>query len=139
MRTSRGPANAACAANGRTAASQLSVPQDAAYLVYWGTYEAARHVNDLGCRFGIAGSITAHVVTAPHVIPEAGGLAVDTLGNLAKGETVWQEGVKDQPLLGNETGGRELSKALGDLLGSQVPTHMVFPGLRQDHTIDFAW
>jgi hypothetical protein len=117
----------------------VDVPQDAAYLQYWGSFEAISHVNKLGAKLGPVGSVAAYVATAPFVPDEATGLAGDAAGNIAKGETIWQEGSQDQPLLGNEPGGRQLSSWLGDALGSSIPTHMVFPGLNRNGTINFAF
>ena len=94
------------ASHGATAAWRLvvDVPQDAAYLLYWGNYEAIRYtIGFLSCNFGLAGNIVGHVITAPLVIPESAGLGGDVLGNVLKGETVWQEGQSHQPLLGNES------------------------------------
>lgn len=128
----------------------VDIPQDAAYLQYWGTYEAVGHLNSLASDCGPVSSVCSvatHVATAPLVLPEAIGLGEDTLGNLAKGETIWQEGYPNQPLLGNEVipnlsvcgqtiipgfNGPKVSKQLG------FPG-MDFPGLNHNHTINFAW
>jgi hypothetical protein len=120
----------------------VDVPQDPYYLVYWGTYELVRHVNDLANYCGPVSSLCSVVTytgTAGLVLIEAVGLGADVLGNLAKGESVWQQGTPDQALLGNQFGGRALSEGLGCLLGSPVPTHMIFPGFRQNGHINFAW
>jgi RHS repeat-associated protein len=120
----------------------VDVPQDAAYLEYWGSYEAIKAVNGLANYCGPVSAVCSaatHSLTSPLVPFEAIGLGEDALSNLAKGETIWQEGVQDQPLFGNETGGRQLSQWVGCELGSQVPTHMDFPGLNYNHTINFAW
>jgi hypothetical protein len=117
----------------------VDVPQDLSYAVYWGSYEEIKYVNHLGCEFGPVGSFTAQFITTPDVPAEALGLGGDVAGNVAKYETIRQEGQPDQPLLGNETiplthinVGKMLSNALG------LP-EMTFPGFRVNHVIDFAW
>lgn len=120
----------------------VDVPQDAAYLEYWGSYEAIKGVNSLANYCGPATdvcSVVTHTVTAPLVPLEAIGLAEDTLGNVLKGENIWQEGQPGQPLFGNEPGGKAISKWVGCELGTNVPNDMTFPGLRVNGTIDFAW
>jgi RHS repeat-associated protein len=117
----------------------VDVPQDLSYAVYWGSYEEIKYVNHLGCEFGPVGSFTAQFITTPDVPAEALGLGGDVAGNVAKYETIRQEGQPDQPLLGNETiplthinVGKMLSNALG------LP-EMTFPGFPVNHVIDFAW
>jgi hypothetical protein len=78
-------------------------------------------------------------VSEPLVPIEGAGLAGDAGFNILKGETIWQQGIPDQPLLGNEVipgtdlGGKALSNALG------LP-EMDFPGFRaKTHQINFLW
>jgi len=115
------------------------VPQDVDYLVYWGAYEGIKGIDQLGSHFGPVGCAIAGYVSAPLVPFEAGGLAGDAGFNILKGETIWQQGVGGQPLLGNEVlpgtnlGGKSLSNALG------LP-QMDFPGFRaKTHQINFLW
>jgi RHS repeat-associated protein len=116
----------------------VDVPQDLSYLAYWGAYEAIQYGNDLGCRFGVVGSVISHIATAPLVPIEAEGLAGQGLGSLAKGESVWLEGQPDQPLIGNQVvfgvHFRQLNKDLG------LP-FLTFPGFAAtpSHHINFAW
>jgi hypothetical protein len=120
----------------------IDIPQDFFYLEYWGSYEAIKGVNGLAQDCGpVAGvcSAAAHVLTAPGTVFEAEGLAGDVLGNLLKGESIWQQGTGCQPLFGNETGGPELSQWLAGVVGSNWPTNMTFPGLTVYHKINFAW
>ncbi|MGD0748326.1 MAG: hypothetical protein ABSB68_11000 [Acidimicrobiales bacterium] len=115
------------------------VPQDVDYLAYWGSYEAIKGIDQLGSHFGVAGCVIADIVSAPLVPIEGAGLLGDAGFNIAKGETIWQQGIPDQPLLGNEVvpgtdlGGKSLSNALG------LP-EMDFPGFRaKTHQINFLW
>jgi RHS repeat-associated protein len=128
----------------------VDIPQDGAYLEYWGSYEAIGHLNSLTRDCGPVGelcSVTTHIVTSPLVVPEAVGLGEDALGNLAKGETVWQEGVPDQPLLGNEVTPRLslfdhtlVPSFNGPVVSNELGLPGVrFPGLEQDGSVDFAW
>ena len=115
----------------------VDVPQDAAYLEYWGTYEAIGKANAVGSHFGIAGEIVSHVATAPLVPFEAQGLGGDALGNIAKGETPWQEDVPNQPLLGNEHLGPISGAKISEDLG--LPP-MMFPGMNAyTHQVNFNW
>lgn len=120
----------------------IDVPQDVAYLEYWGSYEAIGHTNSLAKDCGplttVCSTIT-HTLTAPDVLVEAAGLGGDTLGNLLKGENIWQEGQPGQPLFGNQFGGIGLSNLFDRCFDTKVGRSMTFPGLRQNGTIDFAW
>ena len=93
----------------------VDVPQDVSYLAYWGSYEG--------------------IVLVPL---EAAGLAGQGLGSLAKGESVWLEGVPNQPLLGNQVvfgiHFRQVNKDLG------LP-FLTFPGYdaTPSHHMNFAW
>jgi len=116
----------------------VDVPQDLFYLQYWGTYEVIGHTQQLGSHLGVIGCIAADVVTAPLVPFEAEGLGGQALGSLAKGQTVWLEGVPEQqPLIGNQVvfgvHFRQLNRDLG------LP-FLTFPGFNQsDHQVQFNW
>jgi RHS repeat-associated protein len=121
----------------------VDVGQDPLYLGYWGTYEEVKSTNGLAAYCGAVQqecSTTLHLLNLPSVPIEAAGLGGDALGNVLKGETIWQEDVNNQPLFGNQVGGPALSRWVGCLLGSSTPTHMKFPGFNyRTHHIDFAW
>jgi hypothetical protein len=116
----------------------VDVPQDVSYLAYWGSYEAIQGLNDLGCQFGPVGSAISHIAGIVLVPLEAAGLAGQGLGSLAKGESVWLEGVPNQPLLGNQVvfgiHFRQVNKDLG------LP-FLTFPGYdaTPSHHMNFAW
>jgi hypothetical protein len=121
----------------------VDVPQDASYLVYWGSYEAIRGTakleNDCGS-LKAACKTVGRIISAPLVVPEAAGLAGNGLAELAKGETIWQDDTPKQPLFGNQPGGKQLSDAFDDLFGTQIGRNMIFPGFNsRNRSIDFAW
>ena len=121
----------------------VDVPQDASYLVYWGSYEAIRGTakleNDCGS-LKAACKTVGRIISAPVVVPEAAGLAGNGLAELAKGETIWQDDTPKQPLFGNQPGGKQLSDAFDDLFGTQIGRNMIFPGFNsRNRSIDFAW
>ena len=117
----------------------VDVPQDLAYLGYWGSYEAASHIDTVGCHLGHASCVASHIAVIPFVPLEAAGLGLDALGNRAKGESIWQEGYRKQPFFGNQTGGRKLSREFQSATGWKFFTNMRFPGLEHNHKIDWAW
>ena len=116
----------------------VDVPQDALYLGYWGAYESAAQLDNLGCTLGHAACVGAHLVAIPFVPLEAAGLAGDVGCNALKGERLGQGDVPDTPLLGNETipgtdfGGRQLTQWLG------LP-FLSFPGYDYNGGVQFAW
>ena len=120
----------------------VDFPQDIAYATYWGSYEAIKGVNDLASGCGpvkIACSVINHLITAPLVPAEAMGLAGTAMADVAKGETIWQNGVEKQPLFGNQIGGVILSKKFDSIFHTKMAMHMDFPGFRQNGRINFAW
>ena len=116
----------------------VDVPQDALYLVYWGSYEQIGSLEALGSY--LPGSCTLNigsVLGIPFTAWELGGIAGQGLGSLVKGQTVWLEGKHDQPLLGNEVlgpfHGRQVTQELG------LP-FLTFPGYdAQTHQVQLHW
>jgi hypothetical protein len=116
----------------------IDVPQDAIYLVYWGSYEAIGGLETLGSY--LPGSCTLNLGSffgIPFITGELVGIAGQGLGSLIKGQTVWLQGIKDQPLLGNEVlgpfHGRQVTQELG------LP-FLIFPGYgAQTHQVQLRW
>jgi hypothetical protein len=109
-------------------------------LFYWGPYELARAMNQVGGKFGPAGSVVSHIVALPLVAPEAFGLGQDIALDWVKanvygnGEKLNDEGrvgsivlsqIRDLPVL----------KDIFDAIG----TSTYLPGWREDGGIDFEW
>jgi hypothetical protein len=114
----------------------VDVPQDASYLVYWGSYEAIGGLEKLGSNIP-GGCTLGSILGIPFIFGEGVGLAGQGLGSLAKGQTVWLQGYPNQPLLGNEVlgpfSGRQMTKDLG------LP-FLTFPGFDvQTHQAQFHW
>jgi hypothetical protein len=115
----------------------VDIPQDLSYLQYWGSYEAIAVVRKGGSHFGPAGRAAALVLSSPLVPFEAGGLGGQALGSLAKGQSIWLQGVPNQPLLGNEVLGPFSGKKISHDLG--LP-QMDFPGFDYyTDKIQFQW
>jgi hypothetical protein len=64
------------------------------YAGYYGAYQAAKAINDVGAKAGPGGSVVAHLVAAPLAIPEATGLVGDATLDVIKGESVRDEQVR---------------------------------------------
>ncbi len=121
----------------------IDIPQDMSYVIYWGSYETIKGAEKLANKCGVlkdACKAASEVLTDPLVASEAAGLGGNAVADLAKGETIWQNDVKKQPLFGNQTGGVALSKAFDKLFGTKVGVNMTFPGFNaRTHKIDFKW
>jgi hypothetical protein len=128
----------------------VDIPQDGAYLTYWGSYEAIHHVNGLAEECGPVSaecSIATHIATLPLVPYETVGLGADAAANLAKGETIWQEDYNDQPLLGNEVVPSLSihSFTISPGFNGPVVSHQLglpgvkFPGFGYDGSIQYDW
>ncbi len=68
------------------------------YALYYGSYELARGINDLGEQFGVPGEVVSHLAALPFAELEALGLtgdvALDALKNLIFGhESLCDEGI----------------------------------------------
>jgi RHS repeat-associated protein len=116
----------------------VDVPQDFAYLNYWGAYEAIGGLKKIGSIVGEPGCVIAEVLGAQLVPWEAAGLGGQALGSLVKGQSIWLQGIPNQPLLGNQQvpllgNGRQWTRDLG------LP-FITFPGFNYyTHQIDFRW
>jgi hypothetical protein len=113
--------------------------QDEDYLAYWGTYVTIEKAKQVGSHVP-GGTVAAEIVTSPLASMEAAGLGGDVLGDIAKGQPIWQEDQTDQPLFGHQIGGMALSNAADNLFGTERFTQMEFPGLnRFNHQINLDW
>jgi hypothetical protein len=97
------------------------------YVPYYGSYRAARYINHVGNRFGLAGTTAAHLIALPLAPIEFAGLWGDAVNDAIKPENIDDEGIYGCRLpLHRETG----------VCGGTV----FLPGIEKNFSkVDFYW
>jgi RHS repeat-associated protein len=103
------------------------------YLLYYGSYYAARGINSVGCSSALgpiepATCVASHLAAVPLAVPEAVGLAGDVTIDAIKGESICDEGVNGYI--------NPFHSFLPPALRGPR-THL--PGVHSDGSVDFEW
>jgi RHS repeat-associated protein len=105
------------------------------YSVYYGSYELARGINDLGAQFGLSGEVISHLAALPLVQLQALGLAGDAAIDALKNQLFGHESICDE--------GRGSIVHLNPLHSyAPVPGEPVIrnaPGIRPNGEIEIEW
>jgi hypothetical protein len=98
--------------------------------VYYGSYYAAKGINEAGALLGAPGSVVSHVLAAPFALTEALGLGGDALIDWIKDHTVNNESICDEGIVG-------YVNPFHDWLPFGPKEY--FPGIHRNGQVDFQW
>jgi RHS repeat-associated protein len=103
------------------------------YAVYYGSYELARGINDLGEKFGLPGEVIAHLDSLSLAQLQALGLAVDAAVDALKNQLFGHESICDEGTAGY------INPLHGFLPGPLKGPQVELPGIEPNGHIDIEW
>ncbi len=103
------------------------------YAVYYGSYELASGIKDLGAKFGLPGEVIAHLDSLSLAQFQALGLAGDAAIDVLKNELFGNESICDEGTLGY------INPLHGFLPGPLKGPQIFLPGIEPNGHIDIEW
>ncbi len=112
----------------------LDIAAVAPYAVYYGSYQAAKGINELGSELGVPA--ISHAVALPLILPELAGLSQDALLDWIKGHTIAVESICDEGITGPINPLHSFGFVPSWLRGGP---EVYLPGIHPNRSVDLEW